>query len=148
MDAIEYIEQVAKPMVDRLRSTPDAIDLQIAAVVVVFHATDYIAKTNNEKPSDVVVRVKQRFADFEIVHAAANANKHHTIDQSPRAYKGLSDPQKPARKRRVSFGGSRVTWNGQSVVWITPPHYERRDGRDVPILEVLEKSISALEQEV
>ena len=146
MNAREYFETVVMPIWTRLKKEPDALELQIAATIVIVHTADYLSKTNGQNLKDVILKIERRVPNFKQIRGVANANKHQIVEYSPAECRGLTDPQQ-SLPNILTLGGKRLTLGGKRISFGTIHCYVFQDGTELPILLTLEKIIQVLDQE-
>jgi hypothetical protein len=145
MDAREYFETVVLPIFKRLVNEPEALELQIAATIIVFHTADYISKTKGLSLHDVRATIMDHEPDFEAVYAAAIANKHKIVGRNPAQYIGLTAPQQNIPDY-VTHNGEYVTIDGSRITCGKVPHFVLQDGRELPVINILQRIIDVLDQ--
>ncbi len=143
MEAQNYLENVAAPMLARLKVEPLSIELQISATIIVFHACDYVAETAGQSLTKVRKEVEALEPSFELVYAAAIANKHDVVRRDPTGHIGLRDPQK-ILPNTLTFNGEPITFNGEEVTFGEEPYFVMPNGEEAPLIETLERVLVAI----
>lgn len=146
MNAREYFETVVMPIWNRLQKEPDALELQIAATIIIVHTADYLSKNNGQKLEDVSLKIERQVPEFKAIRGVANANKHKIVERSPAEYRGLTNPQQ-SLPNILMLGGKPITLGRKQVSLGTTHCYVFQDGTELPILLALEKIIRVLDQE-
>lgn len=145
MNAREYLETVALPIFVRLKTEPYALELQVAATIIIFHTTDYIAESKGLSLPNVRDIIKRQVPDFDAIYAAAIANKHQIVKRDPSLHKGLTSPHQNT-PNFLTLNGEAITLNGERLSCGTVANIVFQDGREIPLLETLQEIIVVLQQ--
>ena len=151
MNAREYFDEVAVPIVAELKERPDDRAFIMAAAIITSHLADWIAAETGESITAVRKAISEKFSDFKYVVAVANAHKHKKLKQEGE-FKGLTDPLTPAQDPQrliTSDGKVLVLADGKTLkVKGRPPMYEFADGKTQEPHKLLAGAIEAMKKEV
>lgn len=81
MQANLYMERVVAPAFARYDAERSDLSLIYSVVVLMYHAADHVAQERGCRPGSVISEMANRYADFVILQALANAQKHGVFDR-------------------------------------------------------------------
>lgn len=117
-----YFNEVVKPLYARTLAEPTAHDLQVSAMVALWHTVDWMAEEAGEKLHSMQNAMYELHRSLRYVHAAANVIKHR------KAERGTKDL---AERDILGIGEGGVL------------HYEFRDGEFVSGAKLLSFGMQA-----
>ena len=78
-----YLDELAKPILERFKAEPDSYDLAVATCIILYHFSDVVGRVRRIKGPVAADQIAEKVPEFATVRALANAGKHVELERHP-----------------------------------------------------------------